>query len=208
MATRAYVDGFNLYRSLLHNKPRLKWLDFTALWPQMFPDLVVERTYYFTAKVGALPLDRGAPARQERYLSALRTKWPEIQPIFGKFYADTVVARPTAGAIRDRVEVHRNREKGSDVNLGAYLMHDVYEGEVDTAIVVSNDSDLRQPIEFARAKGATIILCSPTARPSSELAQVVSQHFVLREARTATAQFPDVITTDGGRQIHRPREWS
>jgi uncharacterized LabA/DUF88 family protein len=41
-------------------------------------------------------------------------------------------------------------EKGSDVNLAAHLLLDVLAGTVDGALVISNDSDLRFPVEQAR----------------------------------------------------------
>lgn len=45
---------------------------------------------------------------------------------------------------------HRE-EKGSDVNVASHLLVDVLSGTVDAAIVISNDSDLRYPIQQARA---------------------------------------------------------
>jgi hypothetical protein len=41
-------------------------------------------------------------------------------------------------------------EKGSDVNVAAHLLFDVLTGQVDEAVVISNDSDLRFPIQHAR----------------------------------------------------------
>lgn len=43
-------------------------------------------------------------------------------------------------------------EKGSDVNVASHLLLDVLTGAVDAAIVISNDSDLRFPIEEARQR--------------------------------------------------------
>ncbi len=43
-------------------------------------------------------------------------------------------------------------EKGSDVNLASHLLIDVLEGVVDAAMVISNDSDLRYPIQEARQR--------------------------------------------------------
>lgn len=43
-------------------------------------------------------------------------------------------------------------EKGSDVNLGFHLTKDILETQIDAAIVISNDGDLRLPIEFARSR--------------------------------------------------------
>ena len=41
-------------------------------------------------------------------------------------------------------------EKGSDVNVASHLLLDVLGEAVDAAIVISNDSDLRLPIQQAR----------------------------------------------------------
>lgn len=41
-------------------------------------------------------------------------------------------------------------EKGSDVNVASHLLSDVLGGEVEAAVVVSNDSDLSYPIRRAR----------------------------------------------------------
>lgn len=108
--TRAYIDGFNLYRTLLRASPDLKWLDFQSLWPQMFHDIPVEKTYYFTSSVHALPLDNGAPMRQQKYLDALKST-PSVEVVMGNFNEDSVVARPLNGRIHDRVEGYRNRER-------------------------------------------------------------------------------------------------
>jgi uncharacterized LabA/DUF88 family protein len=44
----------------------------------------------------------------------------------------------------------RREEKGSDVNVASHLLLDTLGGKVDAAIVISNDSDLRLPIQAAR----------------------------------------------------------
>lgn len=45
-----------------------------------------------------------------------------------------------------------NEEKGSDVNVGTHLLLDVLQGDVDGAVVVSNDSDLKLPVREARKR--------------------------------------------------------
>ena len=206
MAGRAYVDGFNLYHSLVRNRPKTKWLDFSELWRSLLPDTPIEHTYYFTARVHPMPLDRGAPARQQRLLDALGSIGVEV--VLGTFRQDRIMARPTHGSIRDRIEVHRSREKASDVNLASYLLRDPYMGAVDTAVVVSNDSDLLKPVSFAREAGVNVILCSPTARPSSALVREAAEHSVLTSERLEGCQFPPTVVLPTGREVHRPREWA
>jgi NYN domain len=46
--------------------------------------------------------------------------------------------------------VRVREEKGSDVNVATHLLADVFRGEVEAAIVISNDSDLALPLEIAR----------------------------------------------------------
>lgn len=43
-------------------------------------------------------------------------------------------------------------EKGSDVNVASHLLVDVLERTVDAVVVISNDSDLRFPIQFCRQR--------------------------------------------------------
>jgi hypothetical protein len=43
-------------------------------------------------------------------------------------------------------------EKGSDVNVASHLLIDVLDRQVEAAIVFSNDSDLRYPLEQARLR--------------------------------------------------------
>jgi hypothetical protein len=44
----------------------------------------------------------------------------------------------------------RREEKGSDVNVAAHLLLDTLGEDIDAAIVISNDSDLRLPLQAAR----------------------------------------------------------
>jgi hypothetical protein len=43
-------------------------------------------------------------------------------------------------------------EKGSDVNIAAHLLLDTLEQRVDAAVLISNDSDLRLPVQEARRR--------------------------------------------------------
>jgi hypothetical protein len=54
--------------------------------------------------------------------------------------------------VRFMVSYAYREEKGSDVNVASHLLLDVLQSEVDAAIVISNDSDLRFPIQMARAR--------------------------------------------------------
>lgn len=44
----------------------------------------------------------------------------------------------------------RTDEKGTDVNLAAHLLHDGFKNLFDLAVIVSNDSDLREPVRMVK----------------------------------------------------------
>jgi hypothetical protein len=59
------------------------------------------------------------------------------------------------------VSYANREEKGSDVNVASHLLVDVLTNRIDAAVVISNDSDLRFPVQFARAR-VPLGLVNPT----------------------------------------------
>src|SRR5207247_5132392 len=105
-----------------------------------------QRIRYFTARISARATDPQGPARQDAYLRALET-FPAITAHFGQFITKPTrmpLARPHAGGPRT-VEVMKTEEKGSDVKLASYLLADAFRGEAEGFVVVSNDSELKEP---------------------------------------------------------------
>lgn len=47
-------------------------------------------------------------------------------------------------------EAVKTEEKGSGVNLASFLLLDAFQGDREVAVEISNDSDLKLPIEVAR----------------------------------------------------------
>jgi hypothetical protein len=56
--------------------------------------------------------------------------------------------QPVAGALF-MASVATFEEKGSDVNVASHLLVDVLTGAVDAVMLISNDSDLRLPVDHA-----------------------------------------------------------
>jgi hypothetical protein len=99
-------------------------------------------------------------------------------------------------------------EKGSDVNVAAHLITEVLEGRIDAAIVISNDGDLRLPLQIAR-RHVPIGLVNPTQRPLSQMLKGTSADGVgghwwsrLQSADYYAHQFPDSL---GG--FSKPDGW-
>ena len=81
------------------------------------------------------------------------------------------------------VQVMKSEEKGSDVNLATYLLVDAFDDEYETAVVVTNDSDLAEPIRLVRQKFKKKVLvlhpCRPGRKPSFELRKVATKSLIV-----------------------------
>jgi hypothetical protein len=225
--THVYIDGFNLYYGLLKSKPN-KWLDLEKFCDSLLPKNTVKKIYYFTAKVDARPHDPDQPTRQDAYLQALATL-PRVEVHLGTFMTQVVsqavvetdplkpnrphkiagvpVVKTDASGVPVKTWVLKSEEKGSDVNLAAYLLRDAYSGACQCAVIISNDSDLLTPIRMAKTDCGLIIGLAPP-RPFGSAALKSLADFVIdpRVHLLAASQFPDPVTTPNG-MIHKPANW-
>ncbi len=218
MRTIIYVDGFNLYFRLLVNRPETKWLNIKALAEKLLnPANVVTGVKYYTARVSGR-MDPSAPARQQIYLDALRTV-PEISIHMGSFLLSEKFAglvkppefRPRAWLAPpwpDVVKVVKVEEKGSDVNLASHLLLDAFQGNFDVAAVLSNDSDLVEPIRIVtKVMGKPVGLLSPVSNPTPELKNVASFIRRISVSDLASSQFPDALVLADGSALNKPTTW-
>lgn len=103
--------------------------------------------------------------------------------------------------------VIKTEEKGSDVNLATMLLVDAFDDLFDCAVIISNDSDLKGPIEQVRNRfGKTIGLLNPQRNVSQALRPLA--HFIkpIRPGAVANAQFPTGLTDAVG-QFQKPASW-
>ena len=206
--TNVYVDGFNLYYGLLRGTP-WKWLDLEALCRHLLPGHEVQRIRYFTAQVVVRPGEPDVDSRQQAYLRALLTL-PTLSIHLGHFLTRVVrmpLAAPAPGGPRT-VEVIKTEEKGSDVNLASYLLADAFRGDADAFVLISNDSDLMEPLRIVRHELDKVVgLLNPQARQSRALLRC-RPTFVkqIRPGVASISQFPvEVIDKHG--VIVRPETW-
>jgi uncharacterized LabA/DUF88 family protein len=170
-------------------------------------DTIVGISYY-TALIWAWGDDEEKPKRQRTYLRALRTL-PNLSIHLGRFRSH-VVRMPIAqrpGRYVQYVDVVKVEEKGSDVNLATHLLHDAHLNRYDTALVVSNDSDLLEPIRLVRVElDKTVGLLVPGPHPSKDLARYVTFMKRIREGVLRLSQFPVVMTDEHG-TFRKPIGW-
>jgi uncharacterized LabA/DUF88 family protein len=110
--------------------------------------------------------------RQQIYLRALRTI-PDLEIILGHFLShegDMLLVSSSPGK-KQVARVVKTEEKGSDVNIATHMLYDGYKSEYDVAILISNDSDLVEPIKIVRSefKKGVIVLNPHPKKPSQEL---------------------------------------
>jgi uncharacterized LabA/DUF88 family protein len=206
--TNVYIDGFNLYYGAL-KRSQYKWLDLEVLCQKLLPKDTIHRIRYFTAKVSARPDDPQLPVRQDTYLRALATL-PKVSVHLGVFYVSTVRAYlahpPSAGP--KTVEIIKTEEKGSDVALATYLMLDGCRADCDTAVLITNDSDLREPLRIARDElGLATGIINP--HPAHKRSRALDATFFkqLRTGALRSSQFPPQLADAKGRIITKPVGW-
>ena len=206
----AYIDGLNLYYGALKNRPALKWLNPLAMVERLVPHDEISLVRYFSALTVRTHSDPDAPARQAVYFRALRTI-PKLIIHEGRMATRTKTGVALPASIPPRIEtIEVFEEKRTDVNIASYLLLDAFEGRYDTAIVVSNDSDLTTPIEMAVDRlGRTVVTVNPyrANRQSSELRRAASRAIPqINTSVLRASQFPDTLTDAQG-TIRRHRSY-
>lgn len=216
MRTNIYVDAFNLYYGCLLGTP-YKWLDLFAFSRASFPSHSINKIRCFTARVTARPDDPDQPIRQETYFRALRTL-PNLEIKEGYYLEKPTwmpIEPPPESGPRT-VRVLKSEEKGSDVNLATYLLVDAFDQDYEAAVVISNDSDLVEPIRLVRSKfKRRVFVLHPCTRPGRTPSKALKraaavrggkESLIVRESLLAAHQFPPTLVDAAG-TFHKPPGW-
>jgi hypothetical protein len=206
-------------------------VNLAALCINVLPGITIHRLRYFTALVTPLPADPDTRQRQDVYLHALETL-PNISIHFGHFLQSKVMmplSTPSTGGPRF-AEVLKMEEKGSDVNIATYMLVDAFRADCDQLVVVTNDSDLAEPVRIINkelripvgifnpqtqdtAMRRVRITGRPVqkARPSVELKKFAKFYREITSeglaCHMALSQFPDEVIDANGRKIRKPSTW-
>ena len=139
----------------------------------------VDRIIYCTARIDAR-LNPDGHAEQDVYLKALLAAGSVDHIEFGKYVVGIrprplavkgpkptdppeivksqwpVMVQSSLGVPQPdsvfMVSTLHQEEKGTDVNVASHMLVDILSGSVDAVVVVSNDSDLKFPVHFARER--------------------------------------------------------
>ena len=211
MRTNVYVDGFNLYYGSVRGTA-FKWLNPMALAQRVLPrGYTINRIRYFTAYITPRPEDPAQLTRQVTFLRALRTI-PSLSIHLGQFTTHIVSMRLANPGPNDPVKVRvvKTSEKGSDVNLASYLLFDGFKGDYECALVVSNDSDLAEPIRLVTSELLLPVwVLNPEPRrskASGALRDVATCYRRIRRSMLAASQFPETMRDAKG-TFRKPSRW-
>ncbi|MBB4123135.1 NYN domain-containing protein [Martelella radicis] len=222
-----YVDGFNLYNSRLKKLRQFRWLDIFALGKALASEgHVLSHVNFYTAYVSG-KIDPLAVGKQQAYLAALKTN-PDINIHAGNFSINNKWvkllhppdARPQGYQWHEPypefVMASIPQEKGSDVKLAAHLVRDGYRGDYDVAYVLTNDTDLIEPIRIVTQELGLEVVLVPRILPRSpknpvppKALKAVSSGFkLIEDEMLAACLLPQQVIKPNGSVLTCPQDWS
>ena len=215
-----YVDGNNLFYGALKSPERKKyrWLNLELLIKEVCDNYFLENASvikcinFYTARVSNRSGNADAPKNQQIYFNALKSI-KNLKIILGSFqlHAKLLPSFPLkykANGKPHLENVLNTEEKGSDVNLASHLIFDSCRNKIDVAIVISNDTDLYEPIRIvAQELSKTVINVSPGRGIAYSLKNIKDvRHYVVGTTHLANSQFPDIINYNN-KKIKKPDTW-
>jgi hypothetical protein len=213
--TIVYIDGFNLYYGACR-APGRRWLDVAALAARLLPEDEIEAIGYFTANIKKDREDPGAQDRQRLYHRALKSI-PNLEVFLGRYIPKEVrgeLVDPTPGERLKRT-VRTYEEKGTDVNLAARLLVDGFNRRYESAAVISNDGDLKLPIQIVREElGLPVTVVNPVLHSRHRSAALSpdplppNARFIRLSAHDVEeCQFPAQVISPKGAKLVKPASW-
>lgn len=213
MRADVYVDGFNLYFGALRGRTRCKWLDIRLLCTKLFRDVDIGAIKYFTAEPSGPSEKR---INHANYMRALSTD-ADTEIIYGKHKITSKNGRVVIPDYLkgERVKTRVREEKMTDVNIAIHLLYDAIARDNESAILISNDSDLAPAVKMVRQNvGQDVIVvrpvlnnANPKAAGSKDLEDVASRvKDIFRFGILKNSQLPAKLSDSDG-YIEKPSHW-
>lgn len=233
LRTRVYIDGYNFYYGCLKGTSH-KWLDLVKLFKsKVLPSITAQSNgvqlrldlenlsiKYFTAEIlEKVAQDPDSRTSQRSYLGALaKHSQGSLEIIKGNYALNEAHAKRVDPQNPERwprdcqkVTIWKVEEKKSDVSLALHAFKDAILGEIDHAVIVTNDTDIQPALEMINTLTPVKIgLVVPTRHhqriPNQELndqALWVRSH--ITEDELASSELPRVIPAR--RPYTKPISW-
>ena len=227
LRTVFYIDALNLYYGAVRHTP-YRWLDIqefcgAILRERMHSnknirdsdlkrrDFKMTGIKMFTASLKEVPWDKGASARQKYYLTALKAHDSKqlIEICHGQFNVRRKTVHDAEYPYQKHKIIHPE-EKGTDVNLALHMLNDAVNDEYDCAIMVSNDTDLKNAITMVQEhkKIVGVAFPNPDKRRAAKLLRNNSDFYInVRPELLANCQLPDIVHNTKGAELRKPDLW-
>jgi 6-hydroxy-3-succinoylpyridine 3-monooxygenase len=235
LRTRIYIDGYNFYYGCLRGTPH-KWLDLLPLFERhILPSALIKdcegrirqstlltapSIKFFTAKIiESVARAPDSVSSQARYHTALRKLHDGRIELIEGYYAvnkmkvKIVDAEHPDRAPRDCQEIQawKVEEKQSDVNLALQAYHDAITGQIDHAVIVTNDTDIAPALEMIRVHtnvliGVVVPTTDQTRPPNTDLVKLAHwKREYVNASELAACQLPRVIQSR--KPTTKPESW-
>lgn len=204
----AFIDGFNLYHSLVDlgkDNNHLKWLDLWKLAKRYssMNSQDLTNVYYFSAYATWLP---GPYRRHRTYVKALKEQG--VTFVQGRFKEKERFCKECKRTWRG------HEEKETDVNIALHLLDEAYRDSFDHALLFTADSDLAPAVRIVKKRFPNkqiFIITPPRYKHSLELIRAVGGHKYSRQIKLShleNALLPETIVTKDGNTIQRPSKYN
>lgn len=189
-----YIDGFNLYHAIDDlEKPILKWVDLMTLGKGFLQEGdSIHKVYYFTAiQLWNMVKSR----RHKRYIDALEAVG--VTTKISKFLNSSKYCKANDWYCDFK------EEKQTDVSFAVQLLLDAVDGNIDTAVLVTADTDhvpLVAAID-ARFPKIKLVLAPPPGRMGQawELGEIIRERVEITEGRLRTCLLPRTVLKPNGK---------
>lgn len=201
MRVNAYIDGFNLYHSILSfNEPRLKWLDLRLLCEKFLrDDDTLNEIYFFSAYLTHI---QDKFIRHLAYVEALQSVG--VTPIMGKFKKKY----PKCKVCYNEYQTYE--EKQSDINIAITLLRGAFLDKFDKAFLITADTDLVSTIKMIKElfpKKPIILLIPPNRRKNAaELIQTANANLEIKKTHLLNSLLPNSIRVNN-KLVNIPKEY-
>ncbi|MCP4669166.1 MAG: NYN domain-containing protein [Deltaproteobacteria bacterium] len=203
-----FIDGFNVYHSLnvfdpirqTHLYRKYLWLDLYALADRFTRKQdALSGVYYFTAYATWKP---HSMRRHRKLVDALKSKGVNV--VMGKFKQKDRYCKKCGATYKAR------EEKQTDVNIAVYLFKEALAGSYDTAILMTNDTDLIPAIKSVKEvfPDKKIGVLFPIDRYAAELRSACDFWRRVEKKHLKKSQLPQRVTLPTGAVLTRPRAWN
>lgn len=210
MRVSFFIDGFNLYHSLVETERRqpglkIKWLDPIKLarhcLPSLGKDAVLVSIDHFTAIPEHLQVrDPDKLARHRIYIRALESlDNPNVGLHLGRIRREPTSPKNS----------HTWREKGTDVGLACALWEKAMGDVFDVGVIVSGDTDyLPLPIAIHRSfADKRVVFAFPYLRAPTSLIAASPGSLILSPEIYGASLLDNPLRLPNGRVLHAPSSW-